>query len=181
MSVLLYAAIIIVVLLVVILWAVLPALKKERLLRFAADRDRLQILQEMASRNDEYISQLRALTEGLETYKKHFKYSEEDLLAARADSVTRSHATVSGKVSEQLASLFPIFTDQFNPRDAHFLGAPVDYVVFKGLDKGTLEEIVLVEIKVGKSQLTTRERQVRDAIQQSRVSWQILRLENGTV
>ena len=65
MSVLLYAAIIIVVLLVVILWAVLPALKKERLLRFAADRDRLQILQEMASRNDEYIIQLRALTKSL--------------------------------------------------------------------------------------------------------------------
>ncbi len=58
-----------------------------------------------------------------------------------------------------------------------FLGTPVDLIVFDGLSVGALEQVVFVEIKTGASQLSTRERRVREAIQAGRVAWEELRFD----
>jgi predicted Holliday junction resolvase-like endonuclease len=94
--------------------------------------------------------------------------------ALRRDAVARSEAVTTGKVSEQLVPFLPGFG--FNPRDARFLGSPVDLVVFDGLADGRVERIVLVEVKTGASTLSTRERLVRDAVRAGRVEWLELRL-----
>ncbi len=112
----------------------------------------------------------------LRSYKQRFRWTDDDLLDARRDSVARSHSTVSGKVQEHLAPLFPQFCAEFNPRDARFLGSPVDFVVFDGLDSGELDRVVFVEVKTGASALSKRERQVRQAIELGRVGWRELRL-----
>jgi predicted Holliday junction resolvase-like endonuclease len=91
----------------------------------------------------------------------------------RKDSVQRSRATISGQVHEQLLPYLPDFP--FDPKDVRFLGAPVDLVVFDGLSAGELLQVVFVEVKTGASTLTGRERQVRDVIQQRKVSWQEIR------
>jgi predicted Holliday junction resolvase-like endonuclease len=91
----------------------------------------------------------------------------------RKDSVDRSRATISGQVHEQLLPYLPDFP--FNPKDVRFMGAPVDLIVFDGLSAGKLERIVFVEVKTGNSQLTTRERQVRDMVQARGVSWEEIR------
>jgi hypothetical protein len=65
----------------------------------------------------------------------------------------------------------------FNPRDARFLGSPIDFIVFNGLDDGEeCREVVLVEVKTGTSPLSKRERQVRDAVEAGRVSYRLIRL-----
>jgi predicted Holliday junction resolvase-like endonuclease len=64
---------------------------------------------------------------------------------------------------------------EFNPKDARFLGRPVDFVVFDGLDEGDLRQIVFVEVKTGGSKLTSRERLIRDAIRDGRVMWKEIR------
>ena len=110
-------------------------------------------------------------------YRARHLYTDEDLTAARQDSLARSHAVVSGKVQEHLAPLFPEF--DFNPRDARFLGTPVDFVVFDGLDEGEVRNIVFVEVKTNRSALSSRERCVRAAIEARRVEWQLLRLPNA--
>ena len=92
----------------------------------------------------------------------------------RADAVARSLAVTVGKVSEQLVPHLPGFG--YNPKDARFLGSPVDFVVFDGLDAGTLERVVFLEVKTGAAALSTRERQVRDAIASGRVAWDELRI-----
>lgn len=88
----------------------------------------------------------------------------------RADAIRRSTSVVTGKVSEQLAPYLPGFT--YNPKDARFLGSPVDLVVFDGLGEGTLREVVFVEVKSGGATLSSRERSVRDAIRSGRVRWE---------
>jgi predicted Holliday junction resolvase-like endonuclease len=93
--------------------------------------------------------------------------------AVRRDAVLRSEAVTMGKVSEQLLPFFPEF--RFNPRDARFLGAPVDLVVFDGLAEGTVRRVVFVEVKTRGARLTTRERLVREAIEAGRVEWLELR------
>src|ERR1700704_1170664 len=54
--------------------------------------------------------------------------------AIRENAVQRSLAVTAGKVHEQLVPYLPEFG--FNPKDARFLGSPVDLLVFDGLDDG---------------------------------------------
>jgi predicted Holliday junction resolvase-like endonuclease len=94
--------------------------------------------------------------------------------AIREDAVQRSLAVTAGKVHEQLVPYLPEFG--FNPKDARFLGSPVDLVVFDGLADGAVRRVVFLEVKTGGAPLTTRERQVRDVIDAREVVWAELRL-----
>ncbi len=94
--------------------------------------------------------------------------------AVRRDAVLRSQAATVGRVSEQLVPYFPQF--QWNPKDARFLGSPLDFVVFDGLSEGCVQRIVFVEVKTGSSSLSVRERLVRDAVIQRRVEWREIQL-----
>jgi predicted Holliday junction resolvase-like endonuclease len=94
--------------------------------------------------------------------------------AIRQDAIQRSLAVTVGKVSEQLVPYLPDF--HFNPKDVRFLGSPVDLIVFDGLDAGAVRRVIFIEVKTGASGLSTRERQVRDAIQAGSVEWTELRV-----
>jgi len=93
----------------------------------------------------------------------------------RAEGVLHSRAIVRGQIYEQLVPYLPGF--HFNPKDAQFLGRPVDFVVFDGLDEGELRRIVFVEVKTGGAKLTTRERLVRNAIREGNVEWAEIRAD----
>ena len=94
--------------------------------------------------------------------------------AIREDAVQRSLAVTAGKVHEQLVPYLPEFG--FNPKDARFLGSPVDLVVFDGLAAGDVRRGVFLQGKTGGAPLTTRERQVRAVIDARQVVWAELRL-----
>jgi predicted Holliday junction resolvase-like endonuclease len=116
------------------------------------------------------------------SYQASYKYTDADVRSARDDSVMRSRSVVNGRVQEHLAPLFPEFISQFNPRDAIFLGTPLDFVVFDGLnshDDTEIRRVVFVEVKTGKASPSKRERRVRDAIQAGRVEYKLLRLPNA--
>ena len=93
----------------------------------------------------------------------------------RAEGALQSRAVTRGQIYEQLVPFLPGF--RFNPKDAQFLGRPVDFVVFDGLDEGDLRRIVFIEVKTGVAKLTTRERQVRDAIRGGRIEWAEIRAD----
>jgi predicted Holliday junction resolvase-like endonuclease len=92
----------------------------------------------------------------------------------RDDAVQRSLAVTAGKVHEQLIPYLPAFP--YNPKDARFLGSPVDLVVFDGLAEGRVRRIVFVEVKTGGAGLTGRERMVREAVREGEVQWVELRV-----
>ena len=92
----------------------------------------------------------------------------------RRDAVSQSKAVTRGQVYEQFATYFPEF--EFNPKDAQFLGKPVDFVIFDGLEEGRLRRIVFVEVKTGGAKLSTRQRCVRDAVRSGAVEWREMRL-----
>jgi predicted Holliday junction resolvase-like endonuclease len=95
----------------------------------------------------------------------------------REDAVQRSLAVTAGKVHEQLVPLLPEF--RWNPKDARFLGSPVDLVVFDGLSEGRVRRIVFVEVKTGGATLTGRERMVREAVRDGAVEWVEMRVGAG--
>jgi hypothetical protein len=64
-------------------------------------------------------------------YRSGHKFTDGDLSKARHDSVARSRSVISGKVQEHLAPLLPEMLEQFNPKDARFIGTPIDFIVFR--------------------------------------------------
>ncbi|HXV64843.1 MAG TPA: Holliday junction resolvase-like protein [Vicinamibacteria bacterium] len=95
--------------------------------------------------------------------------------SVRKDALRRSQAAVAGRATEQLAAYLREFP--FDPRDARFLGSPIDFVVFDGLSDGDLDEIVFVEIKTGtEARLSARERRIRKAVMEGRVRFEEIRL-----
>jgi predicted Holliday junction resolvase-like endonuclease len=109
-------------------------------------------------------------------YRAIYRYADEDLDAARKDATRRSRSVLGGKAGEQLVPLVPAFSDRFDPSEARFLGAPIDYVIFDGIGAGELREVVLIEVKTGRSRLNANERQVERAVREGRVSFEVLRL-----
>ena len=87
----------------------------------------------------------------------------------RQDAIERSHAVTLGKITEHFIPYLPEF--RYNPKDAKFIGSPIDFVVFDGLSEKDVRKVVFVEVKTGTSGLTTRERRIRDAIQSGKVEW----------
>jgi predicted Holliday junction resolvase-like endonuclease len=97
-------------------------------------------------------------------------------LSIRNDAIQRSQSVILGKVTEHLVPYLPTFT--FNPKDARFIGSPIDILVFDGMDEGELREIVFIEVKTGPTAaLTKRERQIRDAVRTGRIQWREVRVE----
>ncbi len=95
---------------------------------------------------------------------------------ARKDALKRSRDTRRGQVAEQMVPWLPDFA--YNPKDARFLGAPVDFVVFDGLDAGDVKRVVLVEVKCGDgAKLNGRQRDVRRCVEEGRVSFEVVQVE----
>lgn len=96
----------------------------------------------------------------------------------REDAVKQSEAVIKGKVTEHLMPFFPGF--RYNPKDARFLGTPVDIVVFDGLSESEVRKIVFLEVKTGKTgALSSRERLVRKCVEEGRVSYEVLHHRGG--
>lgn len=106
---------------------------------------------------------------------------------ARRQSVDQSRAVLKGKMAEQMAPLLPGF--DYWPADARFLGDPVDYVVFDGYsackerrNDGQDIEVVILDIKQGKSVLTREQRRIADAVAAGRVRFEVVRVfADGTI
>lgn len=92
---------------------------------------------------------------------------------ARKEAITQSRAVLGGKFVEQLAPYLPEF--KYDPTEARFIGSPIDLIVFPGLATGNPQEIVIMEIKTGKtSHLTPEERKIRQLIEDGMVRWELI-------
>ena len=97
------------------------------------------------------------------------KQHEEKIPDIREDAIKKSRAVLSGQFSEQIAPYLPQFP--FKPTEARFIGKPVDFVVFRGMDEKSINEVVFVEVKTGQSQLSKVEKSLKETIQNKKVNW----------
>jgi len=99
---------------------------------------------------------------------------EGEIRAARKDSNNRQRSTIKGQISETLA---PWSMDAVNSvKELNFLGNPIDFLGFKGLDGEGEVEIKFIEVKSGKSKLNKNQRRVRDAVKAKRIEWVEVRI-----
>jgi predicted Holliday junction resolvase-like endonuclease len=95
---------------------------------------------------------------------------QEEMEQVRKNAVTQSRAVLGGKFTEQMVPYFPDF--RYDPTEVRFIGSPIDMIVFPGLARGDPQEIVLLEVKTGKSaRLTPQQAKIRQLIMDGMVRW----------
>lgn len=85
----------------------------------------------------------------------------------RKDAVKKSRAVLGGQISEQVCPFredFPALSSE-----CKFIGAPIDFIAFNGLDEKNVEEIVFIEVKTNSSRLNQTEKSIKDAIDAGKV------------
>ena len=102
---------------------------------------------------------------------------QQNIRRAREQSVRQSRSGLLGNAAEQIAPMVPSFCERFSPSDARFLGGPIDYIIFDGMHRGEVERVIFLEVKSGASSaLNKNEREVRRAIDERRVEFEVLSL-----
>ena len=99
----------------------------------------------------------------------------------RADAVDTSRAVLKGKIAEQLAPLLPGSLAKYNPADAKFIGSPIDYLIFRNMNKGKDSddpiEIVLLDVKTVDAGLNRVQKKIEAAAAEKRIRFDVLRLD----
>ena len=98
---------------------------------------------------------------------------------ARKDTGNRQRSIIKGQISEVLA---PWSIESVNSvKELNFLGSPIDFVGFKGLDGEGDIDIKFIEIKSGKSRLNKNQRRIRDAVAAKRIEWVEVRVKDTEI
>tara|TARA_B110000444_G_C18818304_1_gene586337 strand:+ start:669 stop:1250 length:582 start_codon:yes stop_codon:yes gene_type:complete len=115
---------------------------------------------ELKRKESELISKQQELEKKLE---------EETLARKKVLSQKKSGEVRLGHIAETLAP----FLDQFDfePERCSFMGQPIDYISFGD------DEITFIEIKSGNSQLSQKQRHIRDLVKQKLVAWKEVRIK----
>ena len=107
---------------------------------------------------------LQILTNDLSEQLESTKTEKSTLLSQKKSSEIRL-----GHIAETLAPFLDQF--DFNPEECVFIGKPIDYISF-GED-----EITVIEVKSGKSQLNSNQRRIRDQIKSNSIVWKEVRIQ----
>ena len=107
-----------------------------------------------------HTDKIKALEESLEQEID----SRKKILSQKKSSEVRI-----GNIAEKMAPFLDDF--EFDPETCIFLGQPIDYLSFG--DDG----VTFIEVKSGKSQLSSKQRHIRDLIKAKQVSWKEFRIQ----
>ena len=97
---------------------------------------------------------------------KELRKSLDLLLSQKKSSEVRL-----GQISEQLAPFIKGFG--YDPKKAHFLGNPIDYVIFDD------NKVVFMEVKSGKARLTKGQKDIKDMIDAGKVTFETMRIDGS--
>ncbi len=81
---------------------------------------------------------------------------------------SRSQSSRYGRMTEQFLPLADSYP--WDPSNFRFLGSPVDGIQFEE------DRVVIVEFKAGSSDLSKRQRRIRDLVRNGRVDFEVIRL-----
>lgn len=110
--------------------------------------------------NAEHLSKISSLE------NKILEVSEQK---QKVTSQKKSSEVRLGHIAETLAPFLDQF--EFDPETCTFMGRPIDYISFGD------DEITFIEVKSGKSQLSAKQRHIRDLVNNKLVAWKEVRIK----
>jgi predicted Holliday junction resolvase-like endonuclease len=102
-----------------------------------------------------------------EKVRSYIKEKEEEI---RKDAIERSSKILSGKALEKLIPFLKNFNH--SPHDVRWIGDPIDLIVFDGISEDNPQRITFVEVKSGKSELTEKQKKIKQIIKDGKVFWE---------
>lgn len=78
-----------------------------------------------------------------------------------------------GKIIEKVLPAYKNF--KMPLADCRFLAEPIDMIVFEGASENKIEHITFLDIKTGNAKLNTHQRQIRDAVKDNQVKWEVIK------
>src|SRR3990167_5074789 len=102
------------------------------------------------------------------------KWWEGELPNHRKSAIMKSRAVLGGHFTENLAPYLPNFP--YLPTECRFVGKPVDFIVFKGMDDKKIDEVVFVEVKSGNAKLSPQEKNLKETIEKKKVKFEEYRI-----
>jgi len=78
-----------------------------------------------------------------------------------------------GQISEQIAPFLQNFP--YDPKNVKFLGQPIDLISFED------DKVVFIEIKTGNSQLSEKQRQIKQLINNKKIFWEEFRISGNAL
>lgn len=117
--------------------------------------------------NDELRDELRFQLRQLLELAHELNAKDKEL--KKVISQKKSSEVRTGLIAEQMAPFLEGFP--YNPQNACFMGKPLDFVVFEE------DGVRFVEVKSGKSQLSSSQRKIRDLIKENKVTFEIYRIK----
>ncbi|MFW9960669.1 MAG: Holliday junction resolvase-like protein [Candidatus Thorarchaeota archaeon] len=114
--------------------------------------------------------------------KEFEKTWAEQESSVRKDAADRSRYVLKGKIAEHMV---PLLSDifKYDPSDARFIGAPIDYLIFDGYtavkdnNSDNPITVILADIKTGNATLNRTERKIKEAVEAGRVRWETIQLD----
>ncbi|MFQ5975137.1 MAG: Holliday junction resolvase-like protein [Candidatus Hydrothermarchaeales archaeon] len=97
-------------------------------------------------------------------YNKRIKTLKGDVKDLK--SRLKSGEVRFGKSWENFLPLMKVYRTRHNPNNFRFIGSPIDGISFDD------NEIVFIEIKSGKSNLSSRQKNVKMLVEQKKVRWE---------
>ena len=76
----------------------------------------------------------------------------------------KQRAGIKGRLTEVFAPYLEGFP--FKASECKFLGDPIDYVVFEGLDERNIKGIHFLDVKADSSELSKHQKQIKEIIEQ---------------
>lgn len=150
-------------------------------------RQESQKFQEVSARNINLTGKYQELLRISQTQNSNIdglNSKINDLLAkqaaeiknARIDANTTQRAVLRGKIGEEIAPLLPNF--KYSMSNLKFSGMPVDYIYYDDLENDDIKSITFLEIKSGSAVLNSRQRQIKKAIENGNVKFEVYRIED---
>lgn len=96
-------------------------------------------------------------------YKKENEWKDK-LQKLRLEIADKQRAGIKGKVTEMFAPYLKDFP--YKASECKFLGDPIDYVIFEGLDNRDIKGIHFLDVKADSSELKKHQKQIKEIVDQ---------------
>ena len=144
--------------------------------------NRMQInIEYLQEENRAKVSEISELTNEIEEITTQ---SEEKSVEIKKQKGRAASAhTTKGQILEKWCPFLehPEIDPDWDAKNWAFMGQPIDYIIFDWRENKEINmadgKIVMLDVKSGKSQLTTKQRRIRDLIKAGNVEWRTIRLE----
>jgi predicted Holliday junction resolvase-like endonuclease len=112
------------------------------------------------------------LLNDFEQQKKDFEKRKKSLLVTEKSEITAKAVNIGKKMEV----VFPILKDfKWALPDCRFLGEPIDMITFNGCSNNKIESMSFIEIKTGTARLNEHQKAVKDAVNDKKVSFKVVK------